>query len=201
MSSGDLEPRVVALGGDLERLTQRMDRGEALLRILSQQVAELHAAVHPAEPEPPEVRSWLLAADDRQARDDLADLFQWLADVYLRYPDAVLPSCWLWHPTVVEELWWLRNAHHEAYIGPHATYTRAADWHDRQRLGVVRRIRAAIGDCELLVHERSRTAPVVPLVGSADQIANTWVSSRTVPVPTTEQLGEADHHERQANHR
>ncbi len=201
MHSADLEPRVVALGGDLDRVTQRMDRAETLLRILSQQVAELHAAVHPAEPEPPDVRSWLLAADAGQARADLADLIRWLAEVYLRYPDAVLPSCWLWHPSVVEELWWLRNAHHEAYLSPQTSYTRAADWHDRQRPGAVRRIRAAIGDCELLVHDRSRPAPVVPLVGSADQIADSWVGSRTSPVPTPQQLCEADHHERQANRR
>lgn len=199
MSSGDLEPRVVALGGDLDRTMQRMDRAETLLRVLSQQVAELHAAVHPAEPEPPEVRSWLLADDAAQARADLADLIRWLAEVYLRYPDAVLPSCWLWHPTVVEELWWLRCAHHEAYTGTH--YARAADWHDRQRPGVIRRIRAAIGDCELLLHERGHPNPVVPLVGSADQIADTWVTSRAVPAPTPDQLGEADRHERQANRR
>ena len=34
----------------------------------------------------------------------------WLDQVYLQFPDAALPTCWLWHPSVVEELLWLRRA-------------------------------------------------------------------------------------------
>jgi hypothetical protein len=59
------------------------------------------------------VRSWLLADDVEQAAADLVDLCAWVGRVYLRYPRTDLPSCWLWHPHAVEELWWLRRANAE----------------------------------------------------------------------------------------
>jgi hypothetical protein len=43
------------------------------------------------------------------AQQLLAGLVDWMARIYLRYPDAAagLPDCWAWHPDVVEELLWL----------------------------------------------------------------------------------------------
>ena len=69
--------------------------------------------------------------------------------MFLRYPDgvAVLPECWLWHPDVVEELLWLMHAWRAAYEGRGASVQLAGDWHDRQRPGVVRRVRTAVGSC------------------------------------------------------
>jgi hypothetical protein len=148
------------------------------------------------------VRSWLAADDAKRAREDLKDLTAWLEAVYLRYPGAALPTCWLWHPAAVEELWWLRAAHRDAYQGPGASWARVGDWHDRARPGVVRRLDEATGACELALHadgaEASRPAPVVPLAGAAERIATWWSAenrSEIPPKPSAEQLAEADAHQ------
>ena len=104
MTAPDPDPRVPALGRDVERVARRVDNGELLLRQLAADVAGLARVLEP----PPEdgedgeddgpgaaaVRSWLLCEDAAQARTDLADLMTWLAAAYLRYPGAALPSCW-----------------------------------------------------------------------------------------------------------
>ena len=83
----------------------------------------------------------------------------WLRRVYLRYADAALPSCWLWHPDVVEELWWLRQAHAEAFHPQTGSWRAVGDWHDRQRPNLVRRLRPLVNKCELSLHvPGSRTA-------------------------------------------
>ena len=100
--------------------------------------------------------SWLDADldphDPSVAEDILTRLAQWVAGVYLRYPDARLPDCWLWHPEVVEELLWLHQAWLAAYAEG-ARVTAAADWHDRYRPGVVARIKSYRG------HVRARRPP------------------------------------------
>ena len=205
MAGDDPDPRVIALAREVERATRRVGTVEILVRQLAADVTGLARVVEepPADDEGAEVgrvRAWLLAEDAGQARADLTDLVEWLARVYLRYPGAVLPSCWGFHPAVVEELWWLRQAHHDAYGGPDASWKLAGDWHDRQRPGVARRIRESIGGCELALHaeggEQARPAPAVPLAAHADQLADTWTAHRTTPVPTPDQLTEADQHDR-----
>jgi len=208
MTAPDPDPRVPALGQAVERVARRVDNSELLIRQLSADVAAL-ARVLQTPPEDGEdddtgaVRSWLLREDATRARADLADLVEWLAAVYLRYPDAALPSCWAWHPAVIEELWWLRQAHRGAYEGEGASWRDAGDWHDRQRPGVATRIRAAIGGCELARHAANgdrrapAAGPVVPLAGAADQIATAWTADpdRTPPAPTAQQLTEAEAHD------
>lgn len=144
---------------------------------------------------PAAVRSWLLASDPESAVADLADLVEWLDRVYLRYPGAELGACWLWHPHVIEELWWLRSAHADAYDPETGSWLRVGDWHDRQRPGVVRRVREALGKCDLSLHAPGRPqghAPAVaPLVAHAARIAEQWAATSTRPEPTAEQLTEA----------
>ncbi|MGH3628595.1 MAG: hypothetical protein ACRDRL_14320 [Sciscionella sp.] len=195
MPSGELDPQLVGLGRDVERTGQRVDRIETLLRLLSEQVGEHDGLLKPDAAEAPPVRSWLQIKDAAQAREDLVDLTAWLAEVYLRYPDAALASCWLWHPTVVEELWWLRQAHYDAYEGPLATYSRAGDWHDRLRPGVARRVRAALSSCELALHQQPPLVPAVPLVGAVDRVVELWATTRGTPLPTEEELAEAERHD------
>ena len=216
MTGADPDPRVPALGQAVERVARRVDNVELLVRQLAADVAGLARVLEP----PPEdgeddgpgagaVRSWLLSEDAAQARTDLADLMTWLAAVYLRYHGAALPSCWEWHPAVIEELWWLRQAHRAAYEGEGASWRDVGDWHDRQRPGVVKRIRAAIGGCDLARHavngdRRAAARPVVPLAGAADQIATAWTEHRTAPEPTPEQTHEANQHDQEqhrASHR
>ena len=96
------------------------------------------------------------AAAEAEAEAVLARLTGWLAGVYLRYADAArtVPACWLWHPEVVEELPWPRQAWLAAYADPDAPVSLAADWHDRLRPGVVRRIRDYAGMCSIEADHR-----------------------------------------------
>ncbi len=231
MTGDETDPQILALARGVERVTRRVGNVEQLVRqlatdttrrgtdleLLVQQLATDVTALtrvvgDPDEPDPDAaagaVRSWLLADNPEQARGDLADLVEWLGSAYLRYPGAALPSCWLWHPAVVEELWWLRNAHRAAYEGESASWRDVADWHDRQRPGVVKRLSGAVGDCELARHagngDRRATARPVPLAGAADQIATAWTEHRTAPEPTPEQTHEANQHDQEqhrASHR
>jgi len=203
----DADPQMVALARQVERATRRVDNVELLVRQLAADVTALTSAVgDPVEPDEDTdadaVRSWLFTDDPDTARADLTDLVQWLGAVYLRYPAATLPSCWLWHPAVVEELWWLRNAHKAAYDG---AWRDVADWHDRMRPGVIKRLSAAVGGCELARHaasgDRAQALSVVPLVDAADQIAQTWTTSTSTPTPTDDQLTEAETYDRAQHQR
>ena len=134
--------------------------------------------------------SWLdLSADFADAVTVLGELVAWLHTVYLRYPDAAsgLPECWLWHPDVVEELLWLRGAWLEAYHAERAAVAAAGDWHDRQRPGVARRIRATAGTCSLEAHqpggERHRGAEPVPLAEAIHTIGDWWTTNRQAIAP------------------
>lgn len=210
---------VLALSRVLDRTARRVARVEALLDELAADVITLAARGRgaPAPPGPdqaadagtgagpaegpavgPQVRSWLLATDPDQARVDLSDLIGWLYRVYLRYDDAGLGSCWLWHPDVVEELWWLRQAHADAYDPEVGSWLRVADWHERHRPGVVKRLAATVKRCELSLHaqgaELDRAADAAPLAVHTDQIATAWTTdpARPVPLPSRVQLDEAD---------
>ncbi|MGH3613099.1 MAG: hypothetical protein ACRDRK_10995 [Pseudonocardia sp.] len=141
------------------------------------------------------VWSWLLVSDPELAVTVLADLVEWLDRVYLRFPNAELGACWLWHPHVIEELLWLRCAHADAYGPETGSWLRAGDWHDRQRPGVVRRVREALGKCDLSLHAPGRphghALAVAPLVAHAARIAQLWATASTRPEPTAAQLTEA----------
>jgi len=207
MTDDDTAGRVEALARDLERTTRRVAE---LTALLGQLATDLTALADPTTDDDTGggVRAWLLAEDPDQARTDLTDLVEWLHRVYLRYPDATLPSCWLWHPTVVEELWWLRNAHTDAYTDTDASWTRAGDWHDRQRPGVVKRLRGEVGGCELALHtagaEHAHPPTAAPLADATAQIAAAWTADgryQPPPEPTPAQLAEADLHDRRRSHR
>jgi hypothetical protein len=122
--------------------------------------------------------------------------------VFLRYPDAAagLPDCWCWHPEILEELLWLATAWHAAYQGPTASLGAAADWHDRYRPGVVRRIRTYAGVCSLSNHltapdarSDEPAAGLLPDPHDAAQIAAWWAAGMPGggPQPTTGQLDAA----------
>jgi hypothetical protein len=137
--------------------------------------------------------SWLLLPDDPDlARRVLEELIGWLAAIYLRYPDGAdhLPECWAWHPDLVEELLWLMHAWAGAYQGPHASVAAVGDWHDRQRPGVVRRIKVLSGTCSFENHttragwdRRPATAPTVPGVDAVGSLADWWGTRRDEAAP------------------
>lgn len=118
------------------------------------------------------------------------DLARWLARVYLRYPGARLPSCWAWHPAVVEELLWLRQAHAEALA---TSGDKLGVWHDRARPGVVQRVARYLDDCELSRHRAGAdrhhaTDAQAPLTEYVDLVAAVWANRRDTPDPTAPML-------------
>ena len=200
--SAPTDPDVAALGRALDRTIRRVELIDKALRGLAGEVAEL--AADPAAVPPTGPRSWLLADDPFAAMADLDDLAGWLDSVYRHYPDAALSSCWLWHPAAVEELWWLRCAHAEAYHPEAGSWLRVGDWHDRQRPGVARRVRAVLGKCELSRHAPVRdravavtAAPRAPLVSHTQAVATAWTSpDRSLPEPNSDQLTESEDYQR-----
>jgi hypothetical protein len=192
--------QLAALGREVERLSRRQADLHALVHRLAEDITLLSPPPDDGgDDEPGGLASWLDADQPQQARALLGELADWLARVYLRYPGTALPSCWAWHPAVVEELWWLRNAHYDAYHGRGACWREVGDWHDRQRPGLTARIRKAIGDCELSRHvdggDRRQPAPVAPLAGHLEQLAEHWTTHHGTPQPTEQQLAEADRHD------
>lgn len=206
----DADPRVVALARDIERIARRhtdLDQRLSELDALVRRMAEDLSVLLPTsdDPVPAALPSWLAIDNPAKARDILTDLADWLGRIYLQHPDAGLPSCWAWHPGAVEELWWLRQAHHAAYAGPRACWRDVADWHDRLRPGVVRRLTRVLNSCELALHvpgaRHAVPSPIVPLATATDPVAERWVTARETPVPTEAQLAEAQQHDTDTHRR
>lgn len=210
MSPSD-DDRVAALARDVERavrvgeetvgrvndiyegmgaFSHRVGELETMLTSLAQSVAEL-------VPSGGRVQSWILADNPDAARVLLGELVGWLDQVYLRYPDTRLPSCWMWHPAVVEELLMLWHLHKDAYAG--RNWVKVGDWHDRWLPGVRGRIDKAFGHCELGLHasgEREDRQPAVtPLGQHADAVADTWTSTGLPPQITPDLLIDARVHD------
>jgi hypothetical protein len=198
---------VAGLAREVETLRRRLDQLQSLPQRI-EQLAELLArqAETTTAPAAPAPTSWLdlptgsdCAAESssaaRAAEHLLTGLTGWVGGVYLRYPDAAqtLPECWLWHPEVVEELLWLQSAWLAAHR-PGAAGTAVGDWHDRQRPGVVRRIRDYAGLCSLEQHQpgvdQHTPVPVRPVTDAVRAIAGWWATRRgdPPPAPTSEQL-------------
>jgi hypothetical protein len=186
---------LTALAREIETLRRRIDALHDLpsrvdeLAHLTARVADELAAHADCCSAPGAAPSWLALPADSDAHALLEQLMSWLAAVYLRYPDAFLPECWLWHPAVIEELLWLMSAWTGAYQGESAAVAQAGDWHDRYRPGVARRIRDAVGRCSLErhqprdQHEPADPPPAVPLAAAAAELATWWATSRTSPPP------------------
>ena len=197
-SVAGLAREIDALRHDLAKLLAIPARLDELAELL----AQLAEATADTCPPASGVLSWLDLDTDTAAAQQLLDgLIDWMARVYLRYPDAAhaLPDCWAWHPDVVEELLWLWHTWLAAYHDPHTPSTAAADWHDRYRPNVVRRINAAAGRCSLDNHHPRPDRPPlggpvgVPLAAAAQSIAAWWATNRASPgpIPTPEQLADA----------
>lgn len=176
---------------EIARLAGQVADLERQLRQLVQQVLANKAEKAPAE----ELVSWLTITDAGEAATLLGQLRVWLEKVYLRYPKAELSDCWAWHPEVVEELWWLRNAWCEAYSGDEPSWQKVGDWHERYRPSALARVTAATGTCGLDVHARKPTEqPSVPFTDAFPEVVTAWTSPHRVnwpPDPTEDQLVEA----------
>lgn len=186
-----LAREVDGLRRTLDPLPEVSSRVDELARLVGQ-LADTVEAVS-KRPAPTAAPSWLLQPTDRALVEGvLGELCAWLRAVFLRYPDgtAALPECWLWHPDVVEELLWLMHAWCAAYQGKTASVQLVGDWHDRQRPGVVRRIRQNGGSCSV---ERHQTRPdwdqyptgatPVPGLDAVAAISGWWAAHRDDPAP------------------
>lgn len=191
--AGDAHKRV----GEVELLVRQLAADVVALRDIAQSRADADDARV--------VRSWLLTADPDSARRILDDLAGWVDQVYLAYHGVALRSCWLWHPAVVEELVALRELHHDAYAGPGAGWKAVGDWHERYRPGVAKRVKEALGGCELAQHVPGGAAHGVarpaPLTAAVGPVAQAWTTSRATPTPTDEQIKAAEQHDNHRNHR
>src|SRR5947199_8278675 len=121
--------RVTALEAQVRRLAEDLSRVAGVVAARpAGPPAEAAASVDQDDGRPPPT-SWLLAAgtDSERLPPAIADLTAWLDLVYLRFPDALLTGCWLWHPSVIEELWWLRGAHAHAYDLETGSWLRVGD--------------------------------------------------------------------------
>lgn len=207
MPTSDPAKQATALAGELDRqgrrittLENRAGDLEGAVQSLACDVATLTSYVAPGGDK--KLRSWLLADDPELAGQDLEALASWLDAVWLRYPDAVLPSCWAWHPALVEELHVLRLAHVEAFDPKRGTVVKAADWHDRLRPHATARISAAYRRCSLTRHAAGgpahQLAPTTPLTGHLTATAAQWTTSKTNPTPTPDQLNQANAYDQQA---
>lgn len=191
-------PKLVAISRNVDRTARRVDELSDLVHKLAADITRHLGSSSPAPGGGGEVRAWLLVEDPDRAEADVADLISWLDRVYLAFPDASLPTCWLWHSSMVEELWWLRCAHAEAYHPQNGSWVRAGDWHDRLRPNVVRRIRKATIACELSLHkpgaEQSHPTPRTPLTSAATKLAAWAAAGRPSPVPepTENELEQAE---------
>ncbi|GAA5026133.1 hypothetical protein [Actinopolymorpha pittospori] len=200
MNGADPQADAAALAGlarEVEALRLAVEKLNALPKRV-EQLAELVAGLGEATAARSRkkvtegVASWLaLPAETAEAMALLEELLEWLERVYLRYADAAatLPECWLWHPDVIEELLWLSYAWRLAYEDPESSASLPGDWHDRQRPGVVRRIKAVAGACSLENHqpggEHHHPAPTAPLADALALIAGWWGARRddTAPEP------------------
>lgn len=196
------ERDVAAVARELDLLRRRVDVLSSSVDGVPERVEELAGTVArlsdtlatvAARNRAPVAPSWLLApADDGPVAELLDELGGWLGAVFLRYPDgtSALSECWMWHPSVVEELLWLMHAWCAAYQGSTASVSAAGDWHDRQRPGVVARIRKTVGSCSIEAHQtrpgwpaESTAPPQVPGLMHMALIVGWWAGNRDKSAP------------------
>jgi len=109
------------------------------------------------------VGAWREAGEVEQVEAVLAGVCGWVGAVWLRFDGAALPSCWLWHPGVVKELWWCCHAWQTSYSREGVDWRWVADWHEWMRPGVaVREIRLESRD-EVAVGEPVQVSAIVQL--------------------------------------
>jgi hypothetical protein len=196
-----LTGEVAALAARLDELEQTAEQVDELAALVTELADTVTTTTAPAT----EVTaSWLdfpsrPVVVEADAEELLTRLAAWVGGVYLRYRDALtgFPECWLWHPEIVEELLWLHRAWQAAYA-PRGPASLLGDWHDRQRPGVVRRVKDYAGMCSLEAHlpgmDRHHRAAQVPVLDAIAAVAEWWITGRAEPgpVPTAEQISQAN---------
>jgi hypothetical protein len=190
----DVHQLAVTVAGLADQIAELADAGAPAGRPVSWLAPNPNPDPNPGGDGDPE-RKPAAGPSTSESADLLERLTGWAGQVYGWFADGRLPDCWLWHPDVVEELLWLWQAWQAAYHGRDASIGRAADWHDRHRPGVARRIHTAAGGCSLHQHLNPSPPPAVPVADAVGPIAGWWATNRSQPppLPTREQIDTADH--------
>lgn len=190
-------PVWAALARDEERTRRRLDALESLVRKLGDKLTTVADQLTAREPTPGGAatagaergcRSWLQGGDPERAAADLAELAGWVERVYLAFPDSSLPSCWIWHPDAVEELWWLYQSHIDAYHPVTGSWMRVGDWHDRQRPRVVWRFHKSVAQCAPARHRQDYRSPLRRRTRPAEDSINVVAAWMTDGRPATAPL-------------
>lgn len=169
---------------------------------LARSRATTAAAAPSAEDDEGEPMPCWLTLDDREAAEQtVGELVEWLEAVYLRYPGGQqnpggnLTECWLWHPSVVEELLACRGAWYAAYEGERASAQAVIDWHDRHRVGTARRVNDELDGCSLTRHKADGPLAYRPARAAgmemAGDVVDWWVRDHgdtAAPAPTAAML-------------
>jgi hypothetical protein len=173
---------------DTARLAQALGSHLDGFAAWSTEVDEAIAALTDDDEQPVKGQpSWLTidGSDSNQANRAvklLADLADWIAQVWRRYPDSDLPHCWAYHPWAVSELLAVWQAWRQAYVGKGANPTRVAEWLDRWRPNTHARLDRGIGGCSLANHRPDNPlAYLPPHVPGGDShledVARWWATS------------------------
>lgn len=176
-----------ALTGHLDGYSAWRDEVESALQALTED----------AEKKPKGQPSWLtIDGEDDQQLDQavklLADLAEWIGQVWSRYPDSRLPHCWAYHPWAVTELMAVWQAWKHAYTGKTADPVRVLEWLDRWRPNTAARLTQNLGGCSLSDHVPGGNLTYLPArtPGGADHleaVAQWWAithGGQESPVPT-----------------
>lgn len=178
-----------SFGQELERVNRRVTDLDDLLATLARDVTAINETLEDAKGQA--TVSWLMLADPVAAVAVLGDLAVWCEEVYLRYDDAALPACWLWHAGLVEELLTLRQGHADAFHSKSRSAAKALDWHERYRPGVVKRLLETVRDCDLSKHEPPALPRPTPLKLTIERAAVAHAQGLTI-TPTSDEITEAD---------
>jgi hypothetical protein len=177
-----------SFGRELERQQRRTEELDTLLAKLGVQVELI--ADEQRGPKGTPTLSWLLLDDPEFAVTVLVDLAVWVETVYLRYDDAALPACWLWHPGLVDDLLTLRQGHADAFDPKSRSAAKALDWAERYRPGTVKRWAETVRDCDLSKHEQPALPRMTPLKLTVQRAAVAHAEGLTI-TPEPAELEEA----------
>lgn len=197
---------VQALRRQVDELSAQLGQVRAESRAQSGDLAELVGALQaridaveeavaesPDRRGSPPPRSWLAPHGTDTPPQTLAELVDWLGAVYVHC--AELPVCWLRHPSVVEKLLALAQAHWRAYYGPERSVAYAIHWHTREQPDTTTWINQLAKSCPAAhrhgAHPTGR--PAVPLAAFADEIDTAWTAHRELPAPTEDEIHAAKH--------
>lgn len=204
-----IEDKVVSLRRGQQRLQtgqdQLIERVDGLAHTvteLGQMVSRLHRGGEAKEGEDTDARPplvcWLTVNDPELVAEVAADLVRWLQQVFVYY-GYQLPTCWPWHPPLVEQLLALRHTHWAAYSAKKVSEQARWDWHEKTLPGFAKLLGPLLSHT-LDDHRPGKAVPLVPIpmVTALPRVAEWWACQdgdpRQLPEPTEWELGEASRH-------